>query len=305
MMDQCLEQKRRQNFFTKLEGLVPGPKVNEVNSDEVIHDGHAVIWCLLFHSSNTTFGEKAKQFITSLRNHLKNGSETHVVFDRYHYDSTEGGTMEERGNFSNTYIVSADKHIPQNYTSFLESSENKTSLASFSTQYMQENIQPIVDKNEKIYVSGSNGDNTMKITRGSVTSDPELKSNMEEVDGRIIFHAITAAYSGAKTITVRSRDTDVAVLLIQHFQQIGCEQLFMYCGKNEKVWYVPIHAIYSALSSLKNILYFQCIAFLAVTLLVVFMELGKQRHSSVQERGRKCPGIGSSWEDLDINRRTG
>ena len=160
--------------------------------------------------------------------------------------------MEKRGNFSNTYIVSADKHIPQNCTSFLEFNENKTSLASFYTQYMQENIQPTVDKNEKIYVSGSNGDNTIKITRGSVTSDPNLKSNMEEVDGRIIFHAITAAYSGAKTITVRSRDTDVAVLLIHHFQQIGCEQLFMYCGKNEKVWYVPIHAIYSALSSLKK-----------------------------------------------------
>ena len=121
-----------------------------------------------------------------------------------------------------------------------------------STQYMQENIQPTVDKTEKIYVSGSNGDNTIKITRGSVTSDPELKSNIKEVDGRIIFHAITAAYSGAKTITVRSRDTDVAVLLIHHFQQIGCEQLFMYCGKNEKVWYVPIHAIYIALSSLKK-----------------------------------------------------
>ena len=146
-----------------------------------------------------------------------------------------------------THILSLLINIPQNYTSFLESNENKTSLAS----YMQENIQPTVDKNEKIYVSGSNGDNTIKITRVSVTSDPELKSNMEEVDGRIIFHAITTAYSGAKTITVRSRDTNVAVLLILHFQQIGCEQLFIYCGRNEKVWYVPIHAIYSALSSLK------------------------------------------------------
>ena len=48
MMDQCLEQKRRQNFFTKLEGLVPGPKVNEVNSDEVIRDGHAVIGACFF-----------------------------------------------------------------------------------------------------------------------------------------------------------------------------------------------------------------------------------------------------------------
>ena len=58
---------------------------------------------------------------------------------------------------------------------------------------MQENIQLTVDKNEKIYISGGNGDNTIKITRGSITSDPELKSNMEETDGRIIFHAITAA----------------------------------------------------------------------------------------------------------------
>ena len=127
---------------------------------------------------------------------------------------------------------------------------------------------------------------------------------MEEADGRIIFHAITAAYSGAKTTTVRSEDTDVAGLLIHHFQQIGCEQLFMYCGKNEKVWYVPIHAIYSALSPLKNIvLPVYCLS--GCDTVSNFYGLGKQRHSSVQERGIKSPGIGSSWEDLDIDRRTG
>ena len=245
-----LGAEKKAEFLHKLEGLVPEPKVHEVNSDAVTHDDHAVIRCLIFHSSNTTFGEKAKQFVTYLRNHWKKGSEIHVVFDRYHDDSTKGGTREKRGNFSNMYIVSADKHIPQNYKSFLESNENKTSLASFYTQYMQENIQRTVDKNEKIYASGSNGDNTIKITRGSVTSDPGLKSNMEEADVMIIFHAITAAYSGAKTITVRSGDTDVAELLIHHFQQIGCEHLLMYCGKNEKVWYVPVHTIYSALSLL-------------------------------------------------------
>ena len=70
---------------------------------------------------------------------------------------------------------------------------------------------------------------------------------MEEADGRIIFHARAAASAGAQIITVRSEDTDVIVLLIHHFQEIGCEQLFMYCGKNEKR-YIPIHAIYNALS---------------------------------------------------------
>ena len=126
-----LEEEKKAEFIHKLEGLVPGPKVHEVNSDAVIHDGHAVIQRLLFHSFNTTFGEKAKQFVTYLRNHSKNVSETHVVFDRYHDGSTKGGTREKRGNFSNTYIVSTDKHIPQNYKSFLESSENKTRFANF------------------------------------------------------------------------------------------------------------------------------------------------------------------------------
>ena len=85
------------------------------------------------------------------------------------------------------------------------------------------------------------------------------------------------------------------MLLIHHFQQIGCEQLFMYCGKNENVRYVPIHAIYSALSPLEKILYFQCIAFLAVTLLVVFMELGKQKHF---ECSRKRQKISMNWQLL-------
>ena len=124
-----LGAEKKAEFLHKLEGLVPEPKVHEVNSDAVIIDDHAVIRRLLFHSTSTTFGENAKQFVTYLRNHSKNGSEIYVVFDRYHDGSTKGGTREKRGNFSNPYIVSADKHIPQNCKSFLESSENKTSLA--------------------------------------------------------------------------------------------------------------------------------------------------------------------------------
>ena len=48
----------------------------------------------------------------------------------------------------------------------------------------------------------------------------QLSSTQEEADTRIILHAIS---SKQESIVVSSRDTDVLVLLVSHFERINCK----------------------------------------------------------------------------------
>lgn len=59
-----------------------------------------------------------------------------------------------------------------------------------------------------------------------MTNVPELRSNQEEADSRIIMHAVEAARRGAETIVVSSPDTDVLVLLLDHRMQIQADRIF-------------------------------------------------------------------------------
>ena len=143
-------------------------------------------------------------FVSHVLEHAKKAKQIHIAFDKYQDDSTKGATRQKRGNSTHTYLVSADKHVPPNYKRFLESSDNKENLAKYYTEYMCEHNQSTVNGNKQIWVSGGSGNSTVKITGESVTNDELLESNMEEADGRIIFHARAAASAGAQIITVRS-----------------------------------------------------------------------------------------------------
>ena len=59
----------------------------------------------------------------------------------------------------------------------------------------------------------------------------QLSSTQEEADTRIILHAISCEQ---KCIVVSSRDTDVLVLLLSHFDRINCKELWMKAGTAKK-----------------------------------------------------------------------
>ena len=144
--------EKKAEFRHKLEELVPGPKLFHINSDAVIYDGHAVIRSLLHHPANSTFGDKAKMFVSHVLEHAEKAKQIHIAFDKYQDDSTKGATRQKRGNSTHTYLVSADKHVPPNYKRFLESSDNKTNLAKYYTEYMCEHNQSTVNGNKQIWV---------------------------------------------------------------------------------------------------------------------------------------------------------
>ena len=61
----------------------------------------------------------------------------------------------------------------------------------------------------------------MSLTLGSKAVEPNLHSDHEEADARLLLHAKHAANTHPR-IVIQSPDTDVAVLSIAHFEDLFC-----------------------------------------------------------------------------------
>ena len=73
-----------------------------------------------------------------------------------------------------------------------------------------------------------------------------LRAEHEEADTRLILHYI---HANMKTIVVSVRDTDVLLLLIAHYDSMGCTRLYMKTETSKAPKYFPVHKIRMLLSS--------------------------------------------------------
>ena len=73
-----------------------------------------------------------------------------------------------------------------------------------------------------------------------------LKSTHEEADTGLVLYAV---HSQFHTVVVSSRDTDVLLLLVSHFQGMQCQHLWMKSGTSKKRRYIPIGAVFNKLPS--------------------------------------------------------
>lgn len=104
--------------------------------------------------------------------------------------------------------VNPKTKIPSKWNDFLLDSSNKDELFSFLTQKVADADWPA---GKGIYIT--NG--TTVISRG--TSHVMSDCTHEEADSRIVVHIVHALQHGAKTVQVRTVDTDVLVILVGHF----------------------------------------------------------------------------------------
>ncbi len=76
---------------------------------------------------------------------------------------------------------------------------------------------------------------------------PELYSQLDEADLRLVLHAFDCAKAGYKTCVVLSNDTDVAVALLYHYptlKEAGLSELWMRGGRGKTVRYIPLHILH-------------------------------------------------------------
>ena len=96
------------------------------------------------------------------------------------------------------------------------------------------------------------------------TNISSLQASHEEADTRMILHAVN---SPADMVVVMSRDSNVFLLHLHHYDLMKCNKLFMMAGTSTKRKYVPIHEICQQLSPVEkaNILAFHAITGCDVT----------------------------------------
>lgn len=247
---------RKSDFLHRLEALLPAQRITafKTSGAAIIFDGHAVVQALPAPGPTTlrTFKDMAKEFLTYILQHSEGASQIHVVFDKYFENSIKSATRLKRGENCLKYHILLDGPIPKNWKTFLHSGENKGNLATCYTEYMCSVLSTTMETNQCAFISGGHGEKTIKVTKDVVQEELSMKSNMEEADGRIVFHAVHAVKNGARKIVVSSPDTDVCVLLLHHWPVIDSDELYFLTGREGKhtslTRYIPIHLMHDKLN---------------------------------------------------------
>lgn len=124
----------------------------------------------------------------------------------------------------------------------MQNPKNKTNLCDFLTSSFYELGQERLPQGKRLIIGGGfvDGKKAVSITRSHpIEAVEDLKSNHKEADTRMILHAAFAAQqSPAATIVVQSPDTDVLILCISHFTNIGCEELWFRTGVRDRQRYI-------------------------------------------------------------------
>jgi len=251
----------KSEFMHKLETLIADVPNEPVHADTTIYDGHAVIQMLPGPSSTTTYQDLAGHFLDYILQ-ASGSSVIHVIFDRYFKKSIKQQTRDKRGSTGIIHKVKANVCAPHNWKGFLSEGENKTELVSYYTEYICSSRERLTH-GRTVIISGGRGDTAVQISPDGIANVPDLESNQEEADTRIVLHAIFAVEKGSNVVVIRSPDTDVLLLLLHHCETIKSPEVYFHTDTKGKhvnhTRFIPVHAIHSALTVAERIYTAECI----------------------------------------------
>ncbi|WAR24223.1 P52K-like protein [Mya arenaria] len=160
----------------------------------IVIDGHAMIQALGKPDGCVTFGEYADVFVQCVLRYFN--TTTHridVAFDRYIGKSSIKASARSKRSGNRRpirrMITGPDVPLPQSLDTFLAMDENKADIARF----LSENLATRADSlpRDQELVTGGGYQNVLKATSNR-REVPQLSSNQEEADTRIIIHALDA-----------------------------------------------------------------------------------------------------------------
>ena len=170
-------------------------------------DGAVIVHCLPTFNV-TTFDMYADVvFIPHLEIQLQDTNRLDIVWDAYISDSLKESTREKRAKGIRRKVSGSTK-IPGNWQNFLGDPVNKKELFAFLTSKIESFHRPPTNK---VYVTSGQG---VSACGSSVQMDD---CNHEEADTKIMVHIRHALEQDARTVQVRTVDTDVVVILIGVF----------------------------------------------------------------------------------------
>ena len=129
--------------------------------------------------------------------------------------------------------------LPQVWSNFIASDENKADLARFLTEII---VTKVTDLPQKCELVTEGGFSCATHARSTRRSEVKLQGNHEEADTRLVLHSCEAVNHGYKIMLVICRDTGVMLLLI-HFMPAQTAEVWMISGTAKKSICYPIHAL--------------------------------------------------------------
>ena len=247
---------KKSDFMEKHGTLIsPNLILKELSAiDCVIFDGMAIIQMLKPVSSliKPTFRDLAHMFWTHILNKSEGISAVHVVFDRYLENSIKTQTREKRGDQS-LLTANIQPHMKVlDLKKLLASSKSKSQLTKFYTKYFCEQAHDFLTDAQSIYISGGFDDKALQVTHDCVRYIHELHSNQEEADTRMMLHVKHSGSQNATRVVLVSPDTDVLVLLIHHFSELGVSELYFKTGRTSiyanYTRFIPVHQLHDCLT---------------------------------------------------------
>ena len=126
--------------------------------------------------------------------------------------------------------------------------ENKSAKTNFYKQHLSLNaLEVLIDNSITIYISGTQDDNVLRITKTIKVNARLLSSNHEEPDTKLVSYAFYVVRMGAQKVAIYSPNTDVLVLLLLHFTDIASNQLCIHTGPEvvqTLLWiYISVHEL--------------------------------------------------------------
>ena len=206
-----------------------------------VFDGGALIHTLPTNAVST-FREYAERvFLPMIERELQHSTDrVDIVWDRYLPNSIKASTRVKRG-CGIRLKVGPQTMLPSKWKDFLLDSSNKSELFAYLTETVQHHQWP---ENKSVFIT--NDDKVVSKTTGQHMPN----CTQEEADTRIIVHTFHALAEGAKSIQIRTVDTDVLVILLSKFydlQQICPEiELCVAFGVGKDYRLYSVNALYAS-----------------------------------------------------------
>ena len=176
-------------------------------------------------------------FIPLVNKYLLRYIRVDIIFDRYMIDSIKNRTRQNRGSGGRFHTV-PETPIPRDWKAYLRNADNKSELFKLIAVTLQQNIN-VPDGKELYFIKDENVLSIPSIL-------PKLKMSPcshEEVDTRIFLHTKDAVEKGLTRVVLKATDTDIVVIGVALFDEIGAEELWIQHGPSDKLKLIPVHQI--------------------------------------------------------------
>lgn len=222
---------------------------DEHKSTAVVVDAMHMVrkWSFL---PNETFHDMQKRYKRNLKYDVPQDTDiVHFICDRYDHElSLKAIERQYRlaSGHQKIFDVNANLVTPA-FKDFVNQSQNKANLLKYLSESWSE---PGSFGNMKLVLSGGFKEetSTFMVGHNHTSPVPELESNHEEADTRIILHVLYSfEVLHLERVVVHSNDTDVIVMCIYYASK--CDSITELWVRTDSNVYLPIHEIADKLGS--------------------------------------------------------